>query len=90
MARCTTLVIDDKHMKVWLGLLYVNTTVSQTKGKVERLIKTLLEKWVDGITHQTSGERWLPRYLGIYNGAIRVARLSVAFLQGVHQATVEF
>jgi transposase InsO family protein len=42
----------------------------QTNGKAERFIKTLLAEWAYVIAYQTSDERnrWLPRYLGIYNG----------------------
>jgi transposase InsO family protein len=42
----------------------------QTNGKAERFIKTLLTEWAYVIAYQTSEERnrWLPRYLGIYNG----------------------
>jgi len=42
----------------------------QTNGKAERFIKTLLAEWAYVIAYQTSEERkrWLPRYLGIYNG----------------------
>lgn len=41
----------------------------QTNGKAERFIKTLLAEWAYVIAYQTSEERnrWLPRYLGIYN-----------------------
>ena len=42
----------------------------QTNGKAERFIKTLLAEWAYVMAYQTSEERnrWLPRYLGIYNG----------------------
>ena len=42
----------------------------QTNGKAERFIKTLLAEWAYVIACQTSEEcsRWLPRYLGTYNG----------------------
>jgi transposase InsO family protein len=42
----------------------------QTNGKAERFIKTFLAEWAYVMTYQTSEERnrWLPRYLGIYNG----------------------
>jgi transposase InsO family protein len=42
----------------------------QTNGKAERFIKTLLSEWAYVIAYRTSEERnrWLPRYLGIYNG----------------------
>jgi len=42
----------------------------QTNGKAERFIKTLLAEWAYVIAYRTSEERnrWLPRYLGIYNG----------------------
>jgi transposase InsO family protein len=42
----------------------------QTNGKAERFIKTLLAEWAYVIAYQTSEEcsRWLPRYLGTYNG----------------------
>jgi transposase InsO family protein len=42
----------------------------QTNGKAERFIKTLLAEWAYVIAYQTSEERnrWLPRYLGIFNG----------------------
>jgi transposase InsO family protein len=41
----------------------------QTNGKAERFIKTLLNEWAYGMPFQTSNERnrWLPRYLGLYN-----------------------
>jgi len=43
----------------------------QTNGKAERFIKTILSEWAYVIAYQTSDERnrWLPRYLGIYNGS---------------------
>jgi transposase InsO family protein len=42
----------------------------RTNGKAERFIKTLLAEWAYSMPFQTSGERnrWLPRYLAIYNG----------------------
>lgn len=42
----------------------------QTNGKAERFIKTILAECAYVIAYQTSEERnrWLPRYLGIYNG----------------------
>ncbi|MEB3202407.1 MAG: DDE-type integrase/transposase/recombinase, partial [Synechococcus sp.] len=42
----------------------------RTNGKAERFIKTLLGEWAYAIPFQTSVERnrWLPRYLGLYNG----------------------
>jgi transposase InsO family protein len=42
----------------------------RTNGKAERFIKTLLGEWAYAMSFQTSEERnrWLPRYLGIYNG----------------------
>jgi transposase InsO family protein len=42
----------------------------RTNGKAERFIKTLLGEWAYVIAYQTSEEhnRWLPRYLEIYNG----------------------
>ena len=42
----------------------------QTNSKAERFIKTLLAEWAYVIAYQTSEERnrWLPRYLGMYNG----------------------
>ena len=42
----------------------------QTNGKAERFIKTLLAEWAYSMAFQTSTERnrWLPRYLAIYNG----------------------
>ncbi|KEF41858.1 MAG: transposase [Cyanobium sp. CACIAM 14] len=41
----------------------------QTNGKAERFIKTLLDEWAYVIAYRTSEERnrWLPRYLKIYN-----------------------
>jgi hypothetical protein len=41
----------------------------QTNGKAERFIKTLLNEWAYAMPFQTSNERnrWLPRYLGLYN-----------------------
>ncbi|WP_233130250.1 integrase core domain-containing protein [Synechococcus sp. 1G10] len=44
--------------------------MSQTNAKAERFIKTLLAEWAYVIDYQTSEEcnRWLTRYLGIYNG----------------------
>lgn len=42
----------------------------RTNGKAERFIKTLLGEWAYAMPFQTSEERnrWLPRYLGLYNG----------------------
>ena len=42
----------------------------RTNGKAERFIKTLLAEWAYAMAFQTSEERnrWLPRYLGLYNG----------------------
>jgi hypothetical protein len=41
----------------------------RTNGKAERFIKTLLAEWAYAMAFQTSDERnrWLPRYLGLYN-----------------------
>ena len=41
-----------------------------TNGKAERFIKTLLAEWTYGMSFQSSEgrNRWLGRYLGIYNG----------------------
>ena len=41
----------------------------RTNGKAERFIKTLLAEWAYSMAFQTSTERnrWLPRYLAIYN-----------------------
>ena len=46
------------------------TYTPQTNGKTERFIKTILAEWACVIAYQISEERnrWLPRYLGIYNG----------------------
>jgi len=42
----------------------------RTNGKAERFIKTLLNEWAYGLSFQSSEERnrWLSRYLAIYNG----------------------
>ena len=42
----------------------------RTNGKAERFIKTLLAEWAYSMAFHTSAERnrWLPRYLAIYNG----------------------
>ena len=42
----------------------------RTNGKAERFIKTLLNEWAYGMSFQSSAERnrWLSRYLAIYNG----------------------
>jgi len=42
----------------------------RTNGKAERFIKTLLAEWAYSMAFHTSEERnrWLPRYLAIYNG----------------------
>lgn len=42
----------------------------RTNGKAERFIKTLLEEWAYAMAFRTSEERnrWLPRYLALYNG----------------------
>ncbi|MFN5466220.1 MAG: integrase core domain-containing protein [Cyanobacteriota bacterium] len=47
-----------------------NPYTPRTNGNAERFIKTLLAERADVIAYQTSEERnrWLPRYLGIYNG----------------------
>ena len=41
----------------------------RTNGKAEPFIKTLLAEWAYSMPFQASGERnrWLPRYLAIYN-----------------------
>jgi transposase InsO family protein len=41
----------------------------RTNGKAERFIKTLLAEWAYSMAFQSSTERnrWLPRYLAIYN-----------------------
>ena len=41
----------------------------RTNGKAERFIKTLLSEWAYGMSFQSSAERnrWLGRYLAIYN-----------------------
>ena len=45
----------------------------RTNGKAERFIKTLLAEWAYALAFNTSAERnrWLPRYLAIYNGRRR-------------------
>ena len=42
----------------------------RTNGKAERFIKTLLAEWAYSMASRTSTERnrWLSRYLAIYNG----------------------
>ena len=42
----------------------------RTNGKAERFIKTLVHEWAYGLSFQSSEERnrWLGRYLAIYNG----------------------
>jgi len=42
----------------------------RTNGKAERFIKTLLAEWAYSMAFHASEERnrWLPRYLAIYNG----------------------
>jgi len=42
----------------------------RTNGKAERFIQTLCKEWAYGMAFQSSEERkrWLPRYLGLYNG----------------------
>jgi transposase InsO family protein len=42
----------------------------RTNGKAERFMKTLVNEWAYGMSFQGSEERnrWLGRYLGIYNG----------------------
>jgi hypothetical protein len=56
-----------------LGLKPIRTTACtpQSNGKVERLIKAVLEDWVHVIAYQASEERnlWLPCCLGIDNGS---------------------
>jgi hypothetical protein len=41
-----------------------------TNGKTEQFIKNLLAEWAYSMAFQTSAElnRWLKRYLGIYDG----------------------
>ena len=55
-----------------LGLISKRTRPhsQQTNGKAERFFKTLLAEWAYSMAFQTSTERnrWLPRYLAIYNG----------------------
>jgi transposase InsO family protein len=55
-----------------LDLKPIRTTpyTPRTNGKAERFIKTLLGEWAYAMPFQTSEERnqrWLPRYLGLYN-----------------------
>jgi transposase InsO family protein len=42
----------------------------RTNGKAERFMKTLVNEWAYGMSFQSSEERnrWLSRYLAIYNG----------------------
>jgi len=66
------------HSKPWrqaceaLGLTSKRTRpyTPRTNGKAERFIKTLLNEWAYGLSFQSSEERnrWLSRYLAIYNG----------------------
>ena len=55
-----------------LGLISKRTRPCspQTNGKAEWFIRTLLAEWAYPMAFQTSTEwnRWLPRYLAIYNG----------------------
>ncbi len=54
-----------------LGLKHIRTRpyTPRTNGKAERFIQTLCREWAYGMPFQNSEERnrWLPRYLSIYN-----------------------
>lgn len=54
-----------------LGLKHIRTRpyTPQTNGKAERFIQTLCREWAYSMPFQNSEERnrWLPRYLSIYN-----------------------
>jgi transposase InsO family protein len=54
-----------------LGLRHIRTRpyTPRTNGKAERFIQTLCREWAYAMPFQNSEERnrWLPRYLGIYN-----------------------
>jgi transposase InsO family protein len=54
-----------------LGLRHIRTRpyTPRTNGKAERFIQTLCREWAYGMPFQNSEERnrWLPRYLAIYN-----------------------
>ena len=54
-----------------LGLRHIRTRpyTPRTNGKAERFIQTLCREWAYAMAFQNSEERnrWLPRYLAIYN-----------------------
>jgi transposase InsO family protein len=54
-----------------LGLRHIRTRpyTPRTNGKAERFIQTLCKEWAYAMAFPNSEERnrWLPRYLGIYN-----------------------
>jgi transposase InsO family protein len=54
-----------------LGLRHIRTRpyTPRTNGKAERFIQTLCREWAYAMAFPNSEERnrWLPRYLGIYN-----------------------
>jgi transposase InsO family protein len=54
-----------------LGLKHIRTRpyTPRTNGKAERFIQTICREWAYGMPFQNSEERnrWLPRYLSIYN-----------------------
>ena len=54
-----------------LGLKHIRTRpyTPRTNGKAERFIQTLCREWAYSMPFQNSQERnrWLPRYLAIYN-----------------------
>ena len=60
----------DKACKA-LGLKHIRTRpyTPRTNGKAERFIQTLCREWAYGMPFQNSEERnrWLSRYLSIYN-----------------------
>ena len=62
-----------------LGLRHIRTRpyTPRTNGKAERFIQTLCREWAYAMPYQNSEERnrWLPRYLAIYNRLMKHSAL---------------
>jgi transposase InsO family protein len=59
---CCTECLDKRHNRT-------RPCTPRTNGKAQRFIQTLCREWAYAMAFQNSEERnrWLPRYLAIYN-----------------------